>query len=423
MSGDPTINSVDVLTIQSTDDNGCTAIDTKNITIKSTATAMYTKQDISCFTVGEVVFSFVDHPNRTSIKFSVDGGTTYFNSVPDNSSSVNYYLSAGSYHAFVKWGDNSCPVDLGAFDILDDGTSVSMSLSTNSIRVCEGDAVTLSPSLTGGTGPFTYSWDNGSDNGVGLTFIPPSDPNSNVISLYEITVTDFLGCIDIESLQIESRSLPSVTNVIVQDGCAGTGSLTFQFEDHTNRSAIEFSTDAGASYYSQVLDTSGEVTYNLPAGTYSCFTRWGNNECPIDLGTYTINNSNIDIEIGGNLSICEGEEVTLSPVLTGGLAPFTYTWDNGSETGSGLMFSPGGDSAMNLDISYIVKVTDSNGCESTDDIEIEVKSNPTSEVFARLVSCSGNGEVVFTFPDHPDYSALQFSLDGGINYELSLIHI
>ncbi len=71
---------------------------------------------------------------------------------------------------------------------------------------------------------------------------------------------------------------------------ANDGSITFSFSDTTGRTNIEFSINGGSSYPYNVADNSGSTTVsNLSPGTYQLYTRWGNNECPQNLGSVTIN--------------------------------------------------------------------------------------------------------------------------------------
>ncbi|MEW7292444.1 glycosyl hydrolase [Aquimarina sp. 2304DJ70-9] len=67
------------------------------------------------------------------------------------------------------------------------------------------------------------------------------------------------------------------------------GSITFSFSNTSGRTNIEFSLNGGSSYPYNVPDNSGSTTVsNLAPGTYQVYTRWGNNECPQNLGAVTI---------------------------------------------------------------------------------------------------------------------------------------
>ena len=83
---------------------------------------------------------------------------------------------------------------------------------------------------------------------------------------------------------------PEVSSIATEDvDCdTGKGKITFNFTDVPSRTGIEFSLDGGNTYKAQVNDNSGSVSYEVDAGTYPLFVRWGNNQCPVDLGSKTI---------------------------------------------------------------------------------------------------------------------------------------
>ncbi|GAA4271212.1 hypothetical protein GCM10022258_05050 [Aquimarina gracilis] len=71
---------------------------------------------------------------------------------------------------------------------------------------------------------------------------------------------------------------------------ANDGRITFSFPNTAGRTNIEFSIDGGSTYPYNVPDNSGSTTVsNLSSGTYQLYVRWGNNECPQNLGQTTIN--------------------------------------------------------------------------------------------------------------------------------------
>ncbi|GLS28044.1 di-heme oxidoredictase family protein [Marinibactrum halimedae] len=80
---------------------------------------------------GSIIFSFNDDASsggtRSTIEFSVDGGTSYPYRVPDNSGSTTVSnLAPGIYNTWARWGNNECPTSLGSIAIVggdDDGGS------------------------------------------------------------------------------------------------------------------------------------------------------------------------------------------------------------------------------------------------------------------------------------------------------------
>ena len=108
----------------------------------------------------------------------------------------------------------------------------------------------------------------------------------------------------------------------------------------------------------------GDYTFDCPIGCDLVFTVIEDTECGCDL----------EVEINGDLAICEGEPTTLGTTVTGGTPAFTYAWSNGG-TGTSITVDNGG--------TYIVTVTDSEGCTATDEVVVTESTSP-------VVTCTGN---------------------------------
>ncbi|MCH2198140.1 MAG: FG-GAP-like repeat-containing protein, partial [Flavobacteriales bacterium] len=204
--------------------------------------------------------------------------------------------------------------------------TVTNNLSANAgtnVTICEGESTTLTASATG-SGPFNYLWDSGLGMGESHTVSPIPSAYANENFTYNVTVTDANGCTDTDQVTVTVESTPDATYTTVDPTCGlNNGSITFNFIDHPNRTGIEFSIDGGSSYESTVADNSGSVTYNgLAPGSYTLITRWGNNECPITLGTAVL--TDIDntpptvscpsnISVGANAAGCNAS-VSVPPV-------------------------------------------------------------------------------------------------------------
>ncbi|WP_299886160.1 M4 family metallopeptidase [uncultured Lacinutrix sp.] len=87
-------------------------------------------------------------------------------------------------------------------------------------------------------------------------------------------------------------TLPNVTSIVSNGaGCSSTtdGSLIVNFDDVSGMTSLEFSIDGGASYpYNYDDTTSSQTISGLAAGDYDVWVRRGNNDCPRQLGIYTI---------------------------------------------------------------------------------------------------------------------------------------
>ncbi|MDP5172625.1 MAG: carboxypeptidase regulatory-like domain-containing protein, partial [Bacteroidia bacterium] len=245
---------------------------------------------------GSVTLTFANHPNRGLIEFSLDGGATWpsaYNIADNAGSLVINNLAAGDYDIQARWGNDECPVELGTANLSDlGGPTVDAGVN---VTICEGETATLMASATG-VAPFSYEWNNGLGNSATVSVSPVLPTFKNKGFNYTVTVTDANGCTGTDVVKVNVRSLPDVTVSSTDPSCLGNdGSITFTFEDHPNRSNIEFSIDGGATWPSSlnVVDNIGSFTLsNLPAASYDLQVRWGNNECPLDLPNVDLNATN-----------------------------------------------------------------------------------------------------------------------------------
>ncbi|MGH1386618.1 BspA family leucine-rich repeat surface protein [Kordia sp.] len=62
---------------------------------------------------GSVTLTWVQDPNRSNIEFSIDGGNTYpYNTLLSANELTISNLSPGLKDLWVRWGNNSCPIDM-----------------------------------------------------------------------------------------------------------------------------------------------------------------------------------------------------------------------------------------------------------------------------------------------------------------------
>ncbi|MCG8702028.1 MAG: hypothetical protein MI922_28495, partial [Bacteroidales bacterium] len=74
------------------------------------------------------------------------------------------------------------------------------------------------------------------------------------------------------------------------------GSIKFSFKNNANYSSIQLSIDGGKNY-TKVNDNTGSYTFNgLAQGDYNCWVKWGNNDCPTNLGKTSVK---CDGSVGG----------------------------------------------------------------------------------------------------------------------------
>ena len=215
---------------------------------------------------------------------------------------------------------------------------------------------------TGGTPGYTYLWDANAGNQA------TAIATNLGAGTYWVTVTDANGCTAMNSVTLVD---PPVLN----------GSIT----DESNYNGYNISCNGGSDGWAEVTPSGGTPPYtylwndgaaqttakaeNLAAGPYSVQIKDANNciklvpifvnEPPLLTASITsVSNYN-----GFNISCNGGNDGWAEVTAGGGVAPYTYSWDDGN----------GQTTAKAEDLfagTYTVTVTDANGCTAIDNITL-----------------------------------------------------
>jgi len=269
------------------------------------------------------------------------GGTSPFTYSWTNGSTSTQAdsLDAGIYSVQVL-DVNGCSASSTV--IINNWNGPSISLSSSTEPSCVGDADgEIDVTITGGQGPFTYSWSEGSAT---------EDVTGLIAGTYDLTIEDANGCETSESFTLSNPTSIDLSNAaITEASCSGADG------------AITVTASGGAGSYNYQWDAAaGSATVDnvsgLAAGAYA-LTVADANGCIASM-TYSVNN------IGGPVITedlivqpsCTGSGTgSIDVSVTGGTAPYGYSWDSGqtSEDISGI--TPG---------DYQLTVTDGGNCEA-----------------------------------------------------------
>lgn len=241
-------------------------------------------------------------------------------------------LAAGSYSCVVT---NSC----GYTNTVSTNITQPSSLTLNAIpltsTICAGLPANLSANLTGGIGPYTYTWSNGANTSFN-NFTPTS---SSIITVF---VADANNCSKSSTLNVTVVSNPTVSlNSSTTTICAG-GSVTL-------------SASGANSYFWNPTSATTSSIVTFPPGTliYSVTGSDANN-CTDTKSVFitVLPLPNISVSSSASM-ICIGNSATLN--VTGAA---TYTWDSGSN-GISVSVTP------TVNTTYTVAGTDGFGCVNT----------------------------------------------------------
>jgi hypothetical protein len=225
--------------------------------------------------------------------------------------------------------------------------------------LCLGECYTFSPTASGGTGVYDYSWSGGE------TTVCPTETTT-----YSVTVTDAAGCTAVDEIEIIVFSIPVVDAGDPVGLCLGE---CYSF--------IPVST-GGTPPYTLNWNTGAETVCPTETTTYSVTIVDANGCSSVDDITISINFIP-QVDAGADQVICEGECFVFDPQPSGGMAPYSYEWSSGTET-----------VCPTETTTYSVTATDANGCSATDDITIFVSDTPFTDAGLDVSICQGE---CFTF--------------------------
>ncbi|MBT8218980.1 MAG: hypothetical protein KJP00_04115 [Bacteroidia bacterium] len=230
---------------------------------------------------------------------------------------------------------------------------------------------------SGGTSPYSYSWNSGLGNSSIITNLPPDN--------YSVTVTDSNGCSESGVVTVEDFECSPLTATVSSQNidCFGENSGSIQVNNISGRSPYSFSWNTGST---------AAFLNNVPAGAYRV-TIIDANECQLiesitlteplsELGVLSTSAS----ESGTNLN--DGE---IELFVSGGTPNYSYNWSNGATTNVINDLVPG---------IYSCTISDANGCEIL--ISAEVGSFVCSDLNVELnkvdLSCfqSQDGQISAT---------------------------
>ena len=278
------------------------------------------------------------------------------------------------------------------------------------INICEGESITLGTNRYE-TVQFRWTGPNGFSqvsSTISLDDVKPSQSG-----FYWIFYQNPSGCNLNKRMVLNVLPTPAVTPTIRQPSCGlVNGEIRLTFPDNPSQENIEFSVEGENGNYLEIPDNLGEFTYSsLAEGTYDVWARWDGGECPVNLGVFTLIDQPAPmVDLGPNVTICEGEAVTLDATVIG--SGMTYRWnDNNNKPKRTLR--PNLDAYADQTFNYRVTVTDQNGCTDTDQMNIRVNAIPQITVKVdHPKGSSSSGAITFNFPDHPTRTNLEFSIDG-----------
>ncbi len=355
----PTVDTIGAYILLVTNQsNGCLARDTVSVTQAPPLTD----------TISSLIPARCNGAADGSATVSASGGSgnyVFLWSTGDTTATADG-LVAGTYSVTVEDG-NGCTQVAAATITEPAELAGNASATPETANGANDGSATAAPS--GGTAPYQYSWNTG-DTAAAILNLAPGN--------YTVTVADANGCVSFQSVTVNSFNCNlsaqlSVTPVRCHGAADGIASVDLQ-------GAV-----APVTYLWSTGDTTATAT-GLSAGVYTVDILDAAG-CPAEL-TATISqpavllantSATAETALGAN-------DGTAAASPTGGVAPYSFSWNNNATTQSIAGLSPG---------AYTVTVTDQNGCTVVRTVVVNAFDCALSvSVTAVNVQCNGanNGQ-------------------------------
>ncbi|MDR6845142.1 T9SS type B sorting domain-containing protein, partial [Flavobacterium granuli] len=401
-----TFNGPGTYTLGIKDDNGCEAFVTYKIEKQLTAFARVTKELFCAAPINATIaVAITDGVAPYSYQMYV-GGVSTGSLTPVTGSSFTASVSAGGTYSFVITDSNAvkCSVTTANVVVTTPSTPRAAFVQTN--VSCNGGADgTITITGSNGVEPYLYSINNGVSFQASNYFTGLTDAG-----VYKVVVKDAKLCTSVAiPVDITQPTAVTARAVVTPFGCNTANTQQDAIVTLTpggGTPGYKYSFNGGATY-----QASASFVVNA-AKTINYVIQDANGCTASGSAVVTAYTPPTDMNLAVTPIYCNtpGTVATLTVnSVTGGVAPYTYgiispIVSATNTTGTFSNLAPN---------TYIVKVTDANGCSTTKAILIK-KANNIS-VIAQLindVSCRGgfNGAVNFTVSNYITAGSYSFGL-------------
>ncbi len=275
-------------------------------------------------------------------------------------------LETGNYSVTVT--DTYSCTATASIDIIEPD-EITITSTTTNVSTYGGSDGTIDITVTGGTPPYIYLW----DDTIGST---TEDIIDIVFGWYSVTVTDTNLCTETHSVYIAQPNdslCPIITTINIKDvSCNGgnDGSIT-----------VTPSNGTPSYYYEWSNEQTDSTATNLTEGFYTVVV---NDDSCFVVDTVIITQPEaivITVDSIANVSSPGADDGEIYITVSEGISPYTFLWSNG-DTDENIDSLPNG--------SYWVQVTDSNGCIVSDTIMVYITS---------VTEVGSNNDIIKIYPN------------------------
>lgn len=346
-------------TVTATDAAGCTTTASSTITQPQAINTSTNVTNVLC-----------NGNNTGAVNLTVSGGTSgySYNWSGGSTTEDRTGLSAGTYNVTVT-DANQCTTTATA--TVTQPAVISAGATPVNITCNAGNTGAVNLSVSGGTGSYTYNWNNGATT-------------QNITALgagtYSATITDANNCSTSVSATVTQTTGIATNTVVTNVLCSGD-----------NSGAIDLTVSGGTPAYSYTW--AGGITTQdrtqLPAGSYAVTVTDAGN-CSATLAVTISQPAALAATPAATNALCNASATGgINLNVSGGTGAYTYNWSNNTTTQNLSNVAAG---------AYTATVTDANGCTTTTIATVSQPSPVNITANTTQVQCNGsnNGNVTLT---------------------------
>lgn len=282
-------------------------------------------------------------------------------------------LTPGNYTVSVSDATGGCTTASGNVG----GTSspLSATIDVQVDPVCSYDNGLAAAIPSNGVGPYSYQWNYDGGNSTSVF------ANISGLPYYlAVTVTDGNGC------TASATSVNSMSPIYMPMTLASTNVSCPGNMDGTVTVTMGALAPAGPFTYFHVnsAGSSNQATNNftgLPAGSNTFYVVHSSSGCYSSAQNLSIGDDGPQLSLTETPAFCGSATGEATVAATGPYTPFTYAWNDGASqtTASATGLIAG---------TYPVTVTDANGCEAVDAVDVTSINPLTSSISTTPATCT-----------------------------------
>jgi gliding motility-associated-like protein len=324
--------------------------------------SVYVHKPLVSVTVVNPVCQGSSGGSATATVLPVGNYSYLWNTQPPQYNATATGLTPGTYTVIVA--DSSGCSDTSSAVIANSPQLIVVNCNVSGSITCQsGNAGSITTTLTGGTGPYNYLWNTGATT---------ASISQLAAGTYTVTVTDAGGCTGTATATIvQPNGLPAAVATVNPVSCFGGSNGAINITTTSGQQPLQFLWNNGF--------TTEDLT-GLAAGNYTVTVNDANGCSAVIAATVTQPPAIISAATIHNVACYGGNDGFISLNMSGGMAPYTFTWNNGASSNSltGISFG-----------NYTVHAVDANGCIYDTLVSIAQPQQPLNIVNATVqnVTC------------------------------------